>query len=86
MATTSQAVKQLSDGNSVGTVMGQSTTDKIAFYGATAGLAQSTIVGSLTSISTASVSTAGIFGYTTSTQANAIAQAVIQLQRMGLIG
>ena len=32
MATTSAAVKQLSDANSQGTVMGQSNTDKISFY------------------------------------------------------
>ena len=31
----SNAVKQLSDGNSQGTVLGQSVTDKIAFYNAT---------------------------------------------------
>lgn len=29
-------VKQLSDGNSDGTVLGQSATDKISFFGATA--------------------------------------------------
>ena len=31
----SNAVKQLSDGNSQGTVLGQSSTDKIAFYNTT---------------------------------------------------
>ncbi len=31
----SNAVKQLSDGNSQGTVLGQSTADKISFYNAT---------------------------------------------------
>lgn len=29
------AVKQLSDGGAAGTALGQSSTDKIAFYGAT---------------------------------------------------
>lgn len=29
------AVKQLSDGNTAGTTLGQSATDKIAFFGAT---------------------------------------------------
>lgn len=32
MATTSAAVKQLSDANSQGTVMGVSSSDKISFY------------------------------------------------------
>jgi hypothetical protein len=36
MATTSQAAKQLSDGNSQGTIMGQSATDLIGFYGTAA--------------------------------------------------
>lgn len=85
MPTTSRALKDLSDFNSVGTRLGQSSSDLICFYGVTTGIAQSTIVGSLASISTASVSVSP-FGFTTSTQANAIAQAVIQLQRMGLIG
>lgn len=33
--TSSNAVRQLSDGNSQGTVLGRSTTDTIAFYGTT---------------------------------------------------
>mgnify|MGYP001593743996 len=36
MATTSAAVRQLSDLNSQGTVLGVSATDKIGFYGQTA--------------------------------------------------
>ena len=35
MATTSAAVRQLSDNNSQGTVLGSSATDLIGFYGAT---------------------------------------------------
>jgi len=35
MATTSAAVRQLSDYNSQGTVLGRSATDLIGFYGAT---------------------------------------------------
>lgn len=42
MATTSQAVRQLSDGNSQGTVLGISTTDKIGFYGVTSGVVRQT--------------------------------------------
>jgi hypothetical protein len=40
MATTSAAVRQLSDGNSQGTVLGRSSTDKIGFYGVTSGVAR----------------------------------------------
>lgn len=36
----SNAVKQLSDQNSIGTIFGASTTDPIGFYGATSGVAQ----------------------------------------------
>lgn len=46
------ATKQLSDNNTDGTVMGQSATDKISFYGVTT-LAQQTITGTLTSSATA---------------------------------
>lgn len=49
MATTSQAVKQLSDANSQGTVMGQSSTDLIGFYGLTTGVAKATVTGSMSS-------------------------------------
>lgn len=35
MASTSAAVRQISDGNSQGTSLGQSATDKISFYGVT---------------------------------------------------
>lgn len=45
MATTSAAAKQLSDGNSQGTVLGQSATDLIGFYGITTGAAQLTPAG-----------------------------------------
>jgi hypothetical protein len=40
----SNAVRQLSDGNSQGTVLGQSITDLIAFYGTT-GVAQLNVNG-----------------------------------------
>lgn len=40
MASSSNAQRQLSDGNSQGTVMGQSTTDLIGFYGVTTAVAQ----------------------------------------------
>ena len=37
----SNAVKQLSDGNSQGTILGQSSTDLIGFYGLSVGVAKS---------------------------------------------
>ena len=37
----SNAVRQLSDGNSLGTVFGQSATDLIGFYGVTTPVAKS---------------------------------------------
>ena len=40
MATTSAAQKQLSDANSQGTILGQSITDLIGFYGVTSATAQ----------------------------------------------
>ncbi len=42
MATTSAAVRQLSDGNSQGTVLGRSSTDLVGFYGVTTGVARQT--------------------------------------------
>ena len=44
----SNATRQLSDGNSIGTIMGQSSTDVIGFYGITSGVARIAIGGSLT--------------------------------------
>lgn len=44
----SNAVKQLSDANSQGTVMGQSNLDKISFYGVAA-VARQVVGGSLSS-------------------------------------
>lgn len=40
----SNAARQLSDGNSLGTILGQSTSDLIAFYGTT-GAAQLSVNG-----------------------------------------
>jgi len=55
------AVKQLSDKNSSGTVLGQSSTDKIGFYGVATGVVKPTVTGAkgsnaaLTSLMTALV-------------------------------
>lgn len=48
------AIKQLSDGNPDGTNLGQSTTDKIGFYGLTTPIVQP----SITAVTTATATTA----------------------------
>ena len=83
MATSSVAVRQLSDGNSQGTVWGKSGTDLIAFYGSTA-VARATIVGSNT-LSTA-VSSTGAFGFGDATTASTVIAILNQLKIMGLVG
>lgn len=85
IATTTKtaAARQLSDGNSQGTVLGQSGTDLIAFYGSTA-VARVAIIGSNT-MSTL-VSSTGAYGFGDSTTASTIVAAILQLKTMGLIG
>ncbi len=78
----SNAVKQLSDGNSQGTVLGQSTTDKISFYGS-APLAKGTLVAS--SVVSTAVSSTGAFGFGDATTASTLVAAFVQLKQMGLI-
>lgn len=70
--------KQLSDFNPAGTVLGQASNDAIGFYGTTpiARSATSIIVPSITA--TASIS-ATQWGFSTSTQADAIIVAVNRL-------
>ena len=70
MASTSSAQRQLSDGNTVGTVLGQSITDVISFYGVT------------TSVNQFSVSTAVMQSITSGALVSSIA---IALNRLGLI-
>jgi len=41
--TSSNAAKQLSDGNSQGTILGQSATDTIGFYGASTPVARTVV-------------------------------------------
>ena len=71
----SNAVKQLSDGNSLGTVLGQSSADKIAFYAATPVSKVGTVaLGSGSSFATLSMSSGAL--------ASSIA---IALNNLGLI-
>jgi len=71
MSSTSAAVRQLSDGNSQGTVLGTGTTDKIGFYGVATPVAQRA-AGSGAAVTTTASTTTSPAGYTTTTQANAI--------------
>lgn len=64
------AANQLSNGNSEGTKLGQSTSDKIAFYGGTP-VAQRANA-SQAAVSTTASTTTSPAGYATTTQANAI--------------
>lgn len=91
----SNAVKQLSDGNTIGTVFGQSTSDVLRFYGAfgnTSGIAQLSIIGAgLGVASTAAVNATSGGGGTTwsfasSTQANQVISTMTFLWQLGLIG
>ena len=71
--------------NADGTILGASTTAKVGFFGETPVVQPSAITAVAT---TASTSTSSAFGYTTSTQAEAIVTAVndiiTKLQTLGL--
>jgi hypothetical protein len=77
-------VKQLSDGNPDGVVLGQSASDLIAFHGS-APCDQAAVV---TAVST-SVLTTGLLGFNTTAQANALIAAVnsilVALKEKGLM-
>ena len=86
------ATQNLSHANDDGTILGQDSTDKIAFYGGTP--ADRPAVASAVTLATtvavsASTGTAK-WGYSTSTQANAVVTAVngivTDLEELGLIG
>lgn len=71
--------KQLSDGNPDGTCLGQSSSDKISFYGETTTVAQQ----SVTAIGTTTISqvaTSGKWAFASSTAANAFVNRVKSLQ------
>jgi len=82
------AARQLSDANPDGTVLGQSSTDKLAFYGAATPVVRQSV--SEYTTTTAAVSTSTNWAYTTSTQANALNTQVIAitaaLRNLGLAG
>lgn len=80
-------VKYLTDGDPDGFILGQNSASKIGFFGA-APASRATVTAYTTT--TAAVSTSTNWGYTTSTQADAINTAVVQLvamaRNMGLGG
>lgn len=97
MATTSKAVRQLSDGNAVGTIMGQSTSDLLRFYGAfsnSSGIAQLSVIGSTLSAQAGAATTLAqssggavtTWSFTSSTQANMVISTMTALWNLGLIG
>lgn len=69
------AIKQLSDGGSDGSKLGQSTTDKIAFYGTTP-------VSQRASSDQATVASSGSFGATQAALLNEIRATLVALGLM----
>lgn len=78
----SNAVRQLSDGNSQGTVLGQSANDLIGFYGVATPVSRQLTLATLSS----AVSSTGAFGFGDATTASSIVAAINQLKTMGLFG
>lgn len=79
--------RQLSDANSKGTVLGQSTTDLISFYAATP-LAQPGAAGNTTTVAagaTTAVYTNTTFSGGTGTTAYTVGDIVLALKKLGLI-
>jgi hypothetical protein len=77
----------VNDGNPDGAVFGQSATDKIGFYGLTTPIVRPT---GATAVATTASTTTTPYGFTTSTQANAIVTAlnatIANLKALGLVG
>jgi hypothetical protein len=82
------AVQQLSNANDEGAVLGQSSSDKVGFYGLATPIVRPSVTAYTTT--TASISTSTNWGYATSTQADAmtvaVAQCVTALRNLGLVG
>ncbi len=93
MATTTQtsSFRQLSDGNSVGTIFGISSTDVIGFYGVTTAVIKGTTVGAASTQTTVSTSTGVNTGwaFASSTAINTfqsqVSSLITQLTNLGLI-
>ena len=81
-------IKYIDDGEPDGTVIGQTSSSRIGYYGVTNPIARPTVAAYATT--TAAVSTSTNWGYTTSTQADAINSQVVAitaaLRNLGLAG
>jgi len=75
--------RQLSDGNDDGQVLGQSSTDKVAFYGGTPVVKQ-TVTNTITLTQPVLGATAA-YGFATTDQFNGVMAAVAALRAMGII-
>lgn len=78
----SNAVKQLSDGNSQGTVLGQSSSDLIGFYGVTTPVAQAVMATTAVAITLQGIgagSTGGV-GFTSLSMYGAYVSTIANLQ------
>jgi hypothetical protein len=69
MATTSAVTRQLSDGNSQGTVLGRSSTDLIGFYGADPGVVRAVVTSTAVALTAIPTQTASGGGFGASTAA-----------------
>jgi hypothetical protein len=99
MPSTSNAVRQLSDGNTIGTVLGQGTSDVLRFYGAfgnSSGVQQVSVIGSTLTVASGAATTVAVnatsggsgttWAFSSSTQANMVISTMAALWNMGLIG
>lgn len=77
------ALKELSDKGPDGTRLGQSTTDKIAFFGTTP-VVKATTVGTVT-VSAPVLGATAAYGFATTAQFNDVVRAVAALQAYGLV-
>ena len=80
------AVEELTKGNDDGTRIGQSSSEKLGFYGLTTPIVQPT--GGV-AVTTTAATTSTPYGYSTSTQADAIVTAInatlANLRALGLV-
>jgi hypothetical protein len=78
------AIKQLSDGGDEGTVLGQSSTDKLGFFGLAAPVVKVTLTDTITTTRPVLGATAA-YGFATTAQFNAVVDAVAALRTYGLV-
>lgn len=77
---TSSILREVSNNNSDGLRIGQSSTDKLGFYGLTTPIVQPTGTSAAAATTLAVSTTSNIWGFSTSTQANAIVTLVNDLR------